>query len=125
MYCLTGDKKYLAKAQHSADSSMAYYCQDDRLWKQAPAFNAIYLRNLLQLDAAAPDPDYHHLVNGYADRVWHDSLNPESGLFNGKPSQAMGNYGGKSGDISTLDQAALVQIFSIQGWAPAWREQLT
>ena len=125
MYKATGDTQYLDQAKQTANASVKYYSQGDNLMKQAPAFNAIYMRNLLQLDTVAPNPQYKELLTNYNNQVWQDKLNPQSGLFD-KPSDApMGRYGGNPTDVSTLDQAALVQLNSLQAMQPSSYSDLT
>jgi hypothetical protein len=110
MYQATGKTAYLDQARQTAKASLDYFAQSDRLWKQPPVFTAIYARNLAQLDAVAPDPAFHQMLEGYNSRTWSDALNSQSALFDRTGGDEIGHYGGGPGDISTLDQASLVQL---------------
>jgi len=102
---LTGDQAPLDLARETAMAAIAHFVAEDRLWRQAPAFNAIFLRNLLLLDEVAGFPDAPVLVDAYLDRAWEHARDPDTGWFDGG---AIGRYerGG------SLDQAALVQLFA-------------
>lgn len=108
---LTGDQTHLEKARETARAALEHF-GDDGLWREAPAFNAVFFRNLMQLD----DPQVEEALDRYLDRAWSHALDPETGLFN-RPEHGMGSYEGE-GDVSTIDQAALVQLLALQGWAP-------
>ena len=73
----------------------------DRLWKQAPSFNTIFFRNLLALDAVAPDPRYRAMLQSYLDRAWSNACDPATGLF------TRGDIGG------------LAQMYSLLAMSPA------
>jgi hypothetical protein len=102
---LTGDQAPLDIARETASAAVAFYVAENRLWIQPPAFNAIFLRNLLLLDSVVPFPDGPALVEAYLDRAWSDARDPDTGWFTGG---GIGRYerGG------SLDQAALVQLFA-------------
>jgi hypothetical protein len=108
LYRATGDRRYLATAKRTANAALEYFAKDDRLWKQAPVFNAIFFRNLLTLDAVAPDPRYVAALDGYLDRVWREARNPDTGLFD---QGGIGNYGTAG---SVIDQGALSQLYAIR-----------
>jgi rhamnogalacturonyl hydrolase YesR len=110
-YKLTGDKKYLERAQQTAKASLEYFGKDDRLWKASPAFNAIFFRNLLALDAVAPNPAYRQALGGYLDRLWKEARNPKTGLFT---EGGIGKY--DSTPASLLDQSGIAQLFALQAW---------
>lgn len=110
-YRATGDPKYLAQAQQTADASLNHLAQNGELEKQPPCFNAIYFRNLMHLDAVAPDARYRDTMTRYTDDAWHNALDPQSGLFD-KPSR-FGAYGSNH-DHLALDQAGLVQLYAIE-----------
>jgi hypothetical protein len=116
-YKVTGDKKYLARAQQTAKAALAYFGQDDRLWKQAPSFNAIFFRNLMALDAVAPDPAYGKALDGYLDRAWKQGRDPQTGLFT---QGGIGSY--TQGKADMLDQAGMAQLFALKAWP---KEQLS
>ena len=111
-YRITGQEKYLDQARATANASLQYFAKDDALQKQPPVFNAIYLRNLLQLEGA---PSPIATLRSYNERAWGQSLNPASALFDQPSPTPLGHYGGDPGKISTIDQAALVQLQALQG----------
>ncbi len=129
---------YLALANQTAIASMKELSQpaeshnsagETRLWKQPPAFNAIYFRNLLSLGDAASQgggkvPAASPLVeqaqsNSMAGRVllksylqsaWNNARDPKTGLLD---QGGIGHYGGTVPDY--LDQSAFVQMYSLLG----------
>ena len=105
---ITGRSSYRDEAHQCARASLLYFGQADRLWKQPPVFNAIYLRNLLPTE-----PGSLELLRGYGERLWNDALDASSGLFDRAAPVPLGNYGSKKGIISTIDQAGIVQIFHL------------
>ena len=109
-YEITGDSTHLSKARETAQAALAHFGEDG-LWKQPPAFNAIFFRNLMKLE----DPLAEKAIDGYLDRAWAEALDPETGLFN-RPGHGMGSYEGH-GNVSTLDQAALSQLLALRSWA--------
>lgn len=110
-YRVTGDKKYLERATQTANAALDHFAKDDRLWKQAPAFNAIFFRNLLALDQVAPNPRYRAALEQYLDRAWKEGRDAETGLFG---MNGMGSY--TSGKQDYLDQAGLVQLYALLAW---------
>lgn len=108
MYRATGDTTYLDRAKQTAKAALAYFGQNDRLWKGAPCFNAIFFRNLMALDAVAPDPSYRQAVQGYLDRAWSQARDPNTGLFD---QGGIGRYGADPG--TAIDQSAFVQIAAL------------
>jgi hypothetical protein len=107
LHRITGADEHLDRAQRSATSSLALYAHDDRLWRDSPAFNAIYFRNLLRLDAVSPLPAIRQLLSSYTERLWTEARDPATGWFT---SGGIGAYerGG------ALDQAGITQLFAIQ-----------
>lgn len=112
LYRATGDARYLAEAQQTARAALDHYGQGDRLYGSAPVFNAIMLRNLLNV----PGVDARPLLDSYLQRVWQNGLDPASGLFSRDP--ALGSYEPAKG-LQMIDQAGLVQLLALQGWNPA------
>ena len=108
-YDLTGDVSHLEKARETAQAALQHFGPEG-LWKQPPAFNAIFFRNLMKLE----DPVVEKSIDGYLERAWTEALDPETGLFN-KAGHGMGSYEGH-GNVSTLDQAALTQLLALQSW---------
>lgn len=109
-YRVTGDKQYLDRAQQTANAALDYFSKDDRLWKESPAFNAIFFRNLLALDAVAPDPRIRTALDGYLDRAWKQARDPKTGLFD---QGGIGHYGSPG---NYLDQAGMAQLYALQSW---------
>ena len=123
LYKITGDHKYLDQAQQTAGSSLDYLGQKDRLWKEPGSFNAIYFRNLMQLNGVAPDSRYTQALNDYAGQVWEDGRDPSTGLFNQNGIGLYDNAGKGQGDL--LDQAGFTQIFALEAWPSQDLGQLT
>lgn len=55
LYKLTGDQKYLEKAQGIADAATKYFTEE-KLESQSPIFNAIFFKNLQMFDSVVPNP---------------------------------------------------------------------
>jgi hypothetical protein len=110
LHRVTGDASYKEEALQTAQSAVRHYGQEDRLWKQAPAFNAVFFRNLMELD----DPEATELLTGYLHRLWQQALSP-SGRFD-KPV-GLGSYEGD--ELQMIDQAGLVQLYALQAWPKA------
>jgi hypothetical protein len=104
-HLLTGDSAPLDMGRETASAALAYFAQDDRLWRQPPAFNAVFLRNLLLLDEVAGVPDAAALLDCYLDRAWREARDPASGWFTGG---GIGRYD-RGGSI---DQAGFVQLYA-------------
>lgn len=102
LYRATGDAAYLAQAERIAHAALALYGVDDRYFTQHPAFNAIFFKNLLLLDAVRPDPAYRQAMQTYADAVWDRTRDPNTGLFVFVPGQP----------AMLLENAAIVQIYA-------------
>ena len=111
-YQTTGDVKYLDRARATADAALAYYGSGDRLWNSAPVFNAIMFRNLLQLDAVAPDPRIRTMMTSYLERARTEARDPGTGLY---ARGGIGRYE-SVGSMSTIDQAAFVQMYALLDW---------
>jgi hypothetical protein len=109
LYRATGDAQYLERAKHTASAAIAFFSQGDSLWKQPPSFNAIFFRNLLDLDAVAPDPQYRQMLESYLKRADSDARKRKSGLYGGG---GIGKYG-KGKGTSLIDQAAFTQMWSL------------
>jgi hypothetical protein len=108
LYEATGGAAHLAAARRTTAASLAHFGEEDRLWRHEPCFNAIWLRNLLALDAHAHDAHEAHdavrsVVRAYADRLWRDARHPRTGWFT---EGGIGRYG--QGGV--LDQAGVVQV---------------
>lgn len=113
LFHATGERRYLQRARHTADAALRHFGEEDRLWKQAPVFNAVFFRNLLALHAVDPDPRYLEALDGYLERAWSEARNPETGLFD---QGGIGHYGEEPG--TTIDQGALSQLYAIRALPP-------
>jgi predicted alpha-1,6-mannanase (GH76 family) len=107
LYRATGDAAYLRRAEQIAQTALNYYGAAGRFATQDAVFNAIFFKNLLQLDAVHPDGSYLTAMRRYADSLWQ-AVDPTTGLLELKASQP----------VPLLDQAALVQIEALLAWNP-------
>jgi Glycosyl hydrolase family 76 len=108
LYRATGDPAYLDRAIETASAALARFGDNDRLWRQPPAFNAIFFRNLLDVDVVAPDPRYRAALDAYLTRA-RDSARTGFGLYQGG---GLGFYGPGDG-VQLVDQAAFVQMHAL------------
>ncbi len=102
LYRVTGDARYLERAERTAAAAIALYGTNDRYFAQHPAFNAIFFKNLLLLDQVRPKPAYRQAMQTYADAVWNRVRDPNTGLFVFTPNQP----------AMLLENAAMVQIYA-------------
>ena len=70
LYRATGDGAYIDEAARTAGASLGRYASLDVLVDEPPIFVAVYLRNLLLLDALRPDPRYRALARSYEAALW-------------------------------------------------------
>jgi Glycosyl hydrolase family 76 len=101
LYRLVRDRNALARAEELADASLRYF-DEKRLSAEPPFFLAIFFRNLLSLGHVVHDPRYRAAAQAYADGVWTDRRDPQTGLVAfhaGAPARL-------------LEQSALVQIYA-------------
>ncbi len=97
----------VSEAQELAGRTLDAFA-GERLWTHAPAFNAIFFRELLGLYAVDGDRRWTSAVDAYIDRVWLEARDPDTGLF------TAGGIGRYDSDTA-LDQAGLVQLFALRG----------
>jgi len=116
LYRATDDPTWLTKATDDARGSLAYWAADGRLQQQPAIFDSFYFKDLMLLDSVQHDPAYRAAVEDYATATWRDNRDPATGLFHFQPSGG-GDYL-PTRPAATLDQAAMVQIFAVLGWAP-------
>jgi hypothetical protein len=81
----TDQSEYLTRADLTAQAALAHFSVN-RLVGQDAAFNAVFFRNLLLLDAVSPNPAYRALAEEYGDRMWIERRDPLTGLFSGGKS---------------------------------------
>jgi hypothetical protein len=103
-----GDERHLDEAHATAVAALREY-RGDRLFTHPPAFNAVFLRGLLLLDAVRPVPDVRDVLDEYLERVWRDARDARTGTF-------VGGGIGRYDEATTLDHAGLVQLFALAAW---------
>lgn len=113
LYQATGDSRYLDDARHTARAALSHLGSEG-IWKQPPSFNGIFFRNLMALDAVAPDPRYREALDTYAERAWKQARSPSTGLFSGG---GIGHYGKRTPDPNLLDTSGMLQILALQSLA--------
>jgi hypothetical protein len=117
LYRATGDRQFLDNAIADANGALAYWTKGDRLYNQPAIFNAYFFQDLLLLDSQHHDPRYLTALQYYAAQLWVANRNPATGLF-----QFKSGHGGAPDPtlpVQTLNQSAVVQIFSLLAWDPA------
>ncbi len=108
-YQVTGNATYLRRAEATARTALDFYGAGDRLYGQPAFFNAIFFKNLLLLQSVTHDPLYARATQAYADRVWTDYRDRRTDLFRFDPAKP----------TTLLDQAAMIQIYTILAWDPS------
>jgi predicted alpha-1,6-mannanase (GH76 family) len=101
-YQVTGDGAYLQRAEQVADAALSYYGTADHYFTQPAAFNAIFFKNLLLLEAENQNGTYRQAMQAYADKVWATAREFETSLFKFDPRNP----------VRLLDQAAMVEIYA-------------
>jgi uncharacterized protein YyaL (SSP411 family) len=105
LHLATDEADYLTQAESTAQAALNHFSVD-RFVGQDAAFNAVFFRNLLLLDAISPDPAYRSLANEYGDRMWTERRDPLTGLFSG-------------GNSFLNNTAPMIQIYALlSGSAP-------
>lgn len=100
-----GKEAYLDQARQIAENTLTYYQHDGRWLAQPAAFNAIFFKNLLKLDAVLPNPRYRAALRTYTDTLWQ-AVDPSTSLLRQQPSTP----------ATLLDQAALIQLLALLDW---------
>ncbi len=132
---LTGEQRYLDRARHTADRTLEYFEKVDKdgLWKQPASFNANFFENLLALDQIDPAKsgetrpyDYEQVFSDYLDRAWNDARDPKTGYFN---RNGFGMYGiteadRAAGAMTSIDQAAMVQMYALRAMTAQQRNEV-
>ena len=114
----TGEPSRLDRARATAARSLDHLTDDDRLWRQPPAFDAVFFRNLLALHATDEVPGAVEALDAYLERAWTTARHPVTGRFT---EGGIGAYD----DGGTLDHAALVQLFALRATPDAWPTEIT
>lgn len=103
---------YMQQARETVHASLDYF-KGHTLWKDQAAFNGIFFRNLMQYRGDFPNEPIGRSLETYLDEAWTKARDGQGvfhlggiGLFNSK---------GNAGDL--LDQAALVQLFTLDALA--------
>jgi hypothetical protein len=76
----TGDPAYISQAESTASAAMKHFSVDELL-KQDAAFNAVFFRNLSILNDVVPNEEYRDVALQYAERMWKERRDPQTGLF--------------------------------------------
>jgi hypothetical protein len=108
-YEVTGDRKYLQRAENIANAALDFYGTGDSLYQQPAYFNSIFFKNLLLLQSVDHDQRYVKAMQAYADQVWASYRDAATGLFHFNGSQ----------ETQLLEQAAMTQIYAVLAWSPS------
>ena len=112
-YRATGNPAYLSNAEAMANTALNTFNESYYL-NQPAALDAIFFRGLLVLYSATSDTTLQsnimQTIQTFAEDVWNSYRGP-NGLFN-FPSSARPGY-------QLLDQAAMLQIYSMLAWDPS------
>jgi predicted alpha-1,6-mannanase (GH76 family) len=100
LYQVTGETHYLDSAVRIADAAVKAL-SGEALYRQQVAFNALFFRDLLQLNELRPDARYLETILSYADYLWNNARDPRTGLFT------------TSAPLTLLDQAAMGGIYAM------------
>jgi uncharacterized protein YyaL (SSP411 family) len=118
LYQATGDPKYLQQAQDIAKASLQNFSDQAQVpggpspfSEQLPFFNAVFFKNLMKLDAVAPDASYRQALADYSAQL-AQKVDAQTGLIttqddNHKDQQKL------------LDQSSAVQVCSLAAQNPA------
>ena len=106
LYVATGETDALRDAERIAHAALDHFNTPERFFKQPPYFNAIFFRNLLMLDAVAPNPRYREAAEAYAADLLRQKIDPTTWLHTHK------------GTLSLNRQAGVVQTFSYLAMKP-------
>lgn len=112
LHALTGKGRYLDEAERIADAAQAWFAADEHpLSKQPPAFNAIYFKNLLLLDAATGRRTHRRAMQAWADDVWRHQRDKTTGLYHFDDAAPA--------STQLIEQAAMVQVHAVLAWPHA------
>jgi hypothetical protein len=109
LHAQTGKRRYLDEAERIADAAQTWFADAAHpLAGQPPAFNAIYFKNLLLLDAATGRSTYRRAMQAWADHVWRHQRDRATGLF---------RFDAEAPDrTQSIEQAAMVQVYAVLAW---------
>jgi Glycosyl hydrolase family 76 len=103
----TGDEVSLRQARATAVASLRRFGAE-RTWTHAPAFNAIWFRNLLALDSESRVTGLMPALDAYLTRAWRTGRD-DDGLFT---AGGIGSYDGSP----AIDAGGLVQLLALRTW---------
>lgn len=109
LHRVTHDEVSLQSARLAAAASIEYYSDGDRLWRESPAFVAIFLRHLAVLRAYEGSDTGLELTDRWLDRLTTQGLDPATGFY------SRGGIGRYDGSVS-LDQAGIVAARYTNRW---------
>lgn len=110
LHAQTGERRHLDEAERIADAASRYYADAEHpLEGQPPFFNAIYLKNLLLLDAATGRSTHRRAMEAWADHVWRRQRDDATGLFLFDEDTAPGT-------TQMIQQAAMTQVYAVLAW---------
>jgi hypothetical protein len=101
LYQATRDRSYLEQAKFTAEAALRVF-KSRKLDRQPDVFTTIYIRNLLLLGSTTGDRRYRAFAERFAASEWNDGRDHRDGLF-------IGHKGGEQ----LLDQAGMVQVYSM------------
>ncbi len=101
LYQATGNAGYLYEARQTAKAALEYFTSE-RLGSETPFFVSVYFRNLMYLDSVTHDPPGSALAQSYVNDAWLNLRLSDNVFVSGSPPSAQ-----------LLDQAAIVQIYSL------------
>jgi Glycosyl hydrolase family 76 len=107
LHLATGDETALEQAQATAAASLRRF-GPDRTWRHPPAFNAVWMRNLLALDTVARVDGLRPALDAYLSRAWREGRDRD-GLFT---AGGIGSYDG----TPAIDAGGLVQLYALRAW---------
>ena len=107
LHVATGDETALERARVTAASSLRRF-RAERTWRHAPVFNAVWLRNLLALDAMFPLDGLRPALDVYLRRAWREGRD-DIGLFT---AGGIGSYDG----TPAIDAGGMVQMYALRAW---------
>jgi rhamnogalacturonyl hydrolase YesR len=109
LHAVTGKRRYLDEAERIAAAAQTWFADAAHaLEDQPPAFNSIYFKNLLLLDAATGRSRHRRAMQAWADHVWRHQRDQATGLFHVDAKAP--------GSTQLIEQAAMVQVYALLAW---------
>ncbi|HET7037788.1 MAG TPA: glycoside hydrolase family 76 protein [Thermomicrobiaceae bacterium] len=107
LYRATGRQAHLDRAREIAATALRRYGEHNFLG-QPVAFNAIFFRNLLLLQAIDGEEDYRPSLRAYVEALWASAFDAATGLIRGEQGKP----------FTPLDHSAAVQLAALLCWRP-------